>query len=411
VTIAKRKKALVIGGGISGTLAALWLRRLGFEGSIVLKEREGHLLQWFRQTRVSRVLVANREVDEAIARLQLAGEGTYPARALAVFPGSATAAWLEEQGLPLETGPEGEVWISRPLEAAQSLEGALAQAQVEVQTQYRVEAIRKQADKRFRVWPKEGEPDWGDCLILATGGERNHMMAHCEEWGLKVDPVEPAFLRLKPASQRLTQSLGDVSRSVTLRCLKSGASSRGQLLVGARGWEGPVLNGFAPEVVHQWRENRYHFSLQIDWLPDLSAGDLRRDLVRRGEQGGRQLMIDSPLWEVQGGLWRHALRLARIGDDWTWSRLRERNRQSFIHALKTDRVAIKGMGLPADERAFSGGIDPAELDPGSGQCLRLPGLWPVGEILNLPVGPSGRGSNYMWASAQVAAQAIAEMQG
>jgi predicted flavoprotein YhiN len=80
--------------------------------------------------------------------------------------------------------------------------------------------------------------------------------------------------------------------------------------------------------------------------------------------------------------------------------------QALANRLKATRMNIGGAGLPAQERAWFGGVDAADLDPASLQCKTVPGLHFAGEILDMRGPPEGGFQNLIWASAHVAGCSI-----
>jgi predicted flavoprotein YhiN len=78
----------------------------------------------------------------------------------------------------------------------------------------------------------------------------------------------------------------------------------------------------------------------------------------------------------------------------------------LANRLKASRLNIDGAGLPAQERAWFGGVDAADLDPASLEFKPVPGLYFAGEVLDVKGPPEGGFQNLIWASAHVAGCSI-----
>jgi predicted Rossmann fold flavoprotein len=402
------KKIVVIGGGLAGVAAAYWARRLSPDGLVVLYEKTDRLLGW------------NRRPGSGGPPLGLAGAGLEPAEAdfprgwplaagiLRKWPGTATRDWLSASGISLEEAPGGAFRIAGDQPPGESLRRLLEASGVTVRTGFALEALSPQPRGGFRIWSREGEQDECQRLCLATGGERNHGMALvAEHAGIAVRQVIPAYLRLRAASPRIGERLGPMERQARVRCPRTSLEALGTVRLSARGLEGEGISRLSSRLCERWRQGGYRFQLELDWVPDQRPAGLRADLSSRSVAGGRKPVGSEPLYGFGQRSWETILEMSRIDPRLSWSRLRSRQIQTLLHRLKAQGTAISGMGLPAGERAWAGGIAPEDLDIDGGRCPRLPGLHLAGEILDLLAVPGGIQSNLAWASGYLAGSGMA----
>lgn len=247
--------------------------------------------------------------------------------------------------------------------------------------------VVRNADGDFCVWFEHGTPVMGARLILAPGGGRNHAFRWAEEWGLPLTDRHPAGLnlRLKVSRSRSWSSLSPVRTSVALEKVK--------------GAEGLFLDGFM-ESTHPWlggsgvaglslvcpallARARYQGILRVNWLPDLKGG-LSLKVVRLfQEQAGRRLLAEFPWEGVPVGLWRFILQAAGVAEEIPWRSLTSRQTQMIGNQLICTRLNFDGYKLDREAGLSAGGIALTALVPGTFEVRNIPGLFWIGEAVDL----------------------------
>ncbi|MEX0324819.1 MAG: NAD(P)/FAD-dependent oxidoreductase [Puniceicoccaceae bacterium] len=398
---------LVTGGGLAGISAAYWAAGQGQEGNVVLLERSTSLLSGFQSLPSSGIPVATRSGSEGPDCLR---GGTAGERLLSAWPGSATYDWLQSIGLPLATTDEGTLLLTDLPGFREACSALLDSRGVRVLTEYPLETVSAQPGGGFRVWSRDGMALTGKSLLLATGGERNHGMKLARELGLEVNPGLPAFVRLRLTGTKLAERLGSLQKEVHLHCEKTGLEASGAVTLSPRGLEGPGLSALSAQAGKVWEQLGWNVRLRIDWNPHLSGSAIRNELQSRVQSGGRRQIGSTPLFGLNGKQWNTFLHASRINPEDPWPRIKARRLQGLVQLLKGQSLAFKGMGLPAGERAWAGGVDLQCLDAEC-QSLACPGLYFAGEIIDLLGYPGGSHVNLAWASAHVSGNAIGQSQG
>jgi hypothetical protein len=399
-------KRIIIGGGFAGIAAAYWCRRQNPEQPVSLHEKESHLLPWMDRAGLAEIPLGRLTDHETPESSEFARGGAHASGIVEKWPGLATRDWLASLGIPLETQHTGR-FTAAARQLRELLTEALISAGVEVRTEFSLETISRQPDGSFRIWSRDGLADAGQCVLLATGGARNHGMAMAREFGLEERPSIPAFVRLKAASPKLGEQLGPLTRDIRLRCARSGLEASGTATFSSRGLEGDPLSRLSCQLCEDWKQRGYRVSLEIDWIPELSASALRGELVSRTRTGKRKQVGDEAAFGFTLRQWRVFLASARIDPETPWMRLKTRKLQTLVQRLKAHQVAFSGMGLPSGERAWAGGVGSTEVDWTTGEARGVGGLYLAGEILDLLGMPGGSHLNLTWASGYLAGSAMA----
>jgi predicted Rossmann fold flavoprotein len=232
-------------------------------------------------------------------------------------------------------------------------------------------------------------------LVIASGGLSIPKMGAtpfgyqvAKQFGLKIQPCRPALVPLTFAPDDLTRyaDLAGVSTEV----VASAASGRfrEKLLFTHRGVSGPAVL----QISSYWQPGK---QVEIDLAPDRSwTGPVRaqRDLATA----------------------RAALRGVlphRLADRWlalnpppAWTNAGLDQAESTLH-----RWTFYPSGTEGYEKAevTAGGVDTGELNARSMECVKVPGLYFIGEVVDVTGHLGGFNFQWAWASGAAAGHALA----
>ncbi|CAN5147675.1 NAD(P)/FAD-dependent oxidoreductase [soil metagenome] len=235
---------------------------------------------------------------------------------------------------------------------------------VDVRVEHRITSIEKA--ERFVLHTEPGDFEAG-AVVLATGGLSIPKMgatgfAHetARRFGLKVTQTRPALV---PFTARVPE-LSGVSLEVVVRCGKT--EFREAMLFTHRGLSGPAIL----QISSYWKPGQ---EVSIDLLPDLDAVQFVKD--RRHARPKAELR--TILAEVMPQ--RLAAELAASGPE----------------TLNDWRVTPTGTEGYAKAEVTLGGIDTNELSSRTMEARKVPGLFVIGEAVDV-TGWLG-GYNFQWA--------------
>lgn len=234
------------------------------------------------------------------------------------------------------------------------------------------------------AWPKAGATDAG--------------MRLARQWGHKVIPVRPVLVPLVFPETWPLHGLAGVSLPAKVSTLApSSADSAGRM----RAFSYPLLfthKGLSGPAILQascfWRSGQ---ALHVDFLPDQSA----LDLMHQPENGKFTVL----------GLFRKLLpsRLAErlISPELATrkvAQLRKKDREALALALHDHTVIptrTEGMGKA---EAAAGGVDTTDINPRTLESRNRPGLYLIGEVLDVTGLLGGYNLHWAWASAKACAE-------
>jgi hypothetical protein len=237
-------------------------------------------------------------------------------------------------------------------------------------------------------------------LVVATGGLSIPKMGAtglvydlARQFGLKViEPRAALVPLLLGGSEKSWTELAGVSADVTVRSAR-GPTFREKLLVTHRGLSGPAVL----QASSYWRAGE---AITVDFAPEELAVELLAPLLT---QGGRR---DSTTFRQALHAClpnRIAAHLADVGAPSGWTNAALEN---AAHRLK--HWEFHPVGTEGFEKAevTAGGVDTGELDSQTMQARGVPGLFFVGEGVDVTGHLGGYNFQWAWASAVAAGKAL-----
>jgi len=237
-------------------------------------------------------------------------------------------------------------------------------------------------------------------LVVATGGPSIPKMGAtgfaydlARQFGLKVVQPRPALVPLTLSrADALFTELAGVSAEVIARCRK--AAFREAALFTHRGLSGPAIL----QISSYWKRGD---EVRIDFLPDREQDWLVQ--AKRDHPGAtlRSILRDA-LPDRLASVLDGRLGLAGPLSSHSDARLRD-----AAAALADWRFCPDGSEGFAKAEVTAGGVSTAELSSRTMEARKMPGLYFIGEAVDVTGWLGGYNFQWAWASAVAAAQALA----
>ena len=234
-------------------------------------------------------------------------------------------------------------------------------------------------------------------LVIATGGPSipklgasNTAYELARQFGLKVVQPRPALVPLTLAGEdALFTELSGVSAEVVAKCGK--ASFREAALFTHRGLSGPAIL----QISSYWQRGD---EVRIDFLPDRAPGWLLEAKRNQPRVGLRKVL---PLSD------RLAITLSeRIGLVGDLGNQSDKTLRTAEDALRSWPFLPNGSEGFAKAEVTAGGISTADLSSQTMEARRVPGLYAIGEAVDVTGWLGGYNFQWAWASAHAAGSAL-----
>jgi predicted Rossmann fold flavoprotein len=189
-----------------------------------------------------------------------------------------------------------------------------------------------------------------------------------------------------------TPAISGVSLDVTARCGR--ASFREALLFTHRGLSGPAIL----QVSSYWRPGQ---QIVVDMLPDLDAASFLKERKRTRPKAELRTVLGEKLPQ------RLAQALAPdIGPEGTMANLRDRDLEALAARLKTWTIVPTGTEGYAKAEVTVGGIDTDGLSSKTMEAKSVPGLYAIGEAVDVTGWLGGYNFQWAWSSGWVAGDSV-----
>ncbi|MBU2890564.1 NAD(P)/FAD-dependent oxidoreductase [Celeribacter halophilus] len=257
---------------------------------------------------------------------------------------------------------------------------------------------------RFTVF-LNGQPVQARNLVVATGGKSIPKMGAsgigyqiATQFGLQVLDTRPGLVPLTFAPHELEWIAPLAGTAIEARVTANGTSFDEALLFTHRGLSGPAIL----QVSNYWREGD---AITVDLLPAQNAFEALK--AERSHNGRRQMhtalatLFPAKLATALTEKWHLRGNLADQSDKAL------QDLANHIHALPLKPTGSEGYRTA---EVTLGGVDTDGLSSKTMEAKTVPGLYFIGEVVDVTGWLGGYNFQWAWASAAAAGRAIAERQ-
>lgn len=219
-----------------------------------------------------------------------------------------------------------------------------------------------------------------------------------EQFGLKVLPTRAGlvpFTLHKPLLEQL-QVLSGVSVPSTITA-ENGTLFRENLLFTHRGLSGPAVL----QISSYWQPGEF---VTVNLLPDCNLEDF---LNEQRSAHPNQSLKNTLAMQLPKRLVECLQQLGQIPDV-TLKQLNVRDQQALVETLTARRVQPNGTEGYRTAEVTLGGVDTNELSSRTMEARKAPGLYFIGEVMDVTGWLGGYNFQWAWSSAWACAQALVE---
>lgn len=403
----------VIGGGAAGMMAAGKAAYLG--AAVTLFEKNDRFGKKLYITGKGRCNVTNAcVVNEFLANVPTNPRFLYSAANN--FTPSDTMAFFEELGVPLKVERGNRVFpvSDHSSDIVNALVRYMKDNGVTTKNE-KVTAIRHLTDG-YMVETSRGAYPF-DRVIVATGGlsypttgSDGDGYRFAKELGIDVTPIRPSLVPLETSEAWCPLLQGLALKNVALTAIDTKSNKViyrdfGEMLFTHFGLSGPVVLSLS---AHLPDPTPGRYKLEIDLKPALDDATLDKRLLsdfakyaNRDFANALSDLLPSKMISVFVGL-------CGIAPHQKVHSITKAQREQILHLLKHLSVTVKRMRPIAEAIITSGGISVKELSPKTMESKKHPGLYFVGEVIDVDAYTGGFNLQIAFSTAMAAASAAVE---
>jgi predicted Rossmann fold flavoprotein len=404
----------VIGGGAAGLATAIFTRRLNPARSVAVLDGAKKLGAKILVSGGGRCNVTNSIVTEQDF---WGGKPTIVRNILRAFAVPETVAFFEEIGISLHEEHDGKLFpdANRARDVLDALLREAGRVGVAVLTDHRVHGVLPE-NNRFTLVNSHGSLS-ADRLVIATGGRSLPKSGSdgtgydiAQVLGHTIVPTTPALAPLTLDAGELHRQLSGVSHDAELTVWIDGRREvrlRGSLLWTHFGVSGPLVLNASRHWCRATLENRT-VRVTLNFLPPSTFDAIDRRLTDLTASRPRAAIPTLLATFLPAAVASALVNAVGIDESIAASQLTRADRRRLVHALVEWTLPISGTRGYNYAEATAGGVELTEIDPSTMASRVCPGLYLVGEVLDVDGRIGGFNFQWAWSSAYVAAQALAE---
>ncbi len=401
----------VIGGGASGFFTALQYAEMAPGKSVAIFEKGVHFLQKVRISGGGRCNVTHA-CDDPGEMAKNYPRGSRELRAaFHRWQPSDTVEWFRRQGVALKTEPDGRMFpvtdrsetvIDCFLERAREFGVMLYQ-------NFPLLGIHLLDDGTFSLqFEKHETPVSARSVCLATGSLKgSSLLDHLKKLEQVLQPLVPSLFAFNVSDRRISDLAGVSHPYVSIRREGANTARQGPLLITHRGFSGPAVLRLSAWEARELAETNHHFPFIIDWLPEMTATAIQAQFEENRRTHGAKLIRNSTIAPLPRRLWERIVACSGIDEQTTWGQLPKTAAKTLLDGLKAARFEAEGKTTNKDEFVTCGGIDRKTIDFRTMQSRNVPGLYFVGECIDIDGITGGFNFQAAWTTAHIAATDIA----
>ena len=402
----------IIGGGASGFFTALQYAEMTSGKRVAIFEKGAEVLQKVRISGGGRCNVTHACFDPR----ELSNHYPRGARELLAafhrWQPSDTVDWFQRHGVRLKVEADGRMFPDT--DSSETiircfLDGARALG-VPIHRKHALTSIVPRDGGGFLLgFGHLTERVGTRSLCIATGSLKDSpLLQSLRELGQSIEPLVPSLFAFNVNDPRIDGLAGVSHPRVAVRREASSRWQHGPLLITHRGFSGPAILRLSAWDAREMADAGHHFPFVIDWLPELDASALAERFAEIRRNQGAKLVRNTPLPPLSRRLWERIVACAGIDDQAVWGQLPKRESRCLMDALKHARFEATGKTTNKDEFVTCGGIERKTIDFRRMASRATPGLYFVGEAVDMDGITGGFNFQAAWTTAHIAATALAE---
>jgi predicted Rossmann fold flavoprotein len=302
--------------------------------------------------------------------------------------------WLENRGVRVKTEPDGRIFpVSNNSQTIIDCFRRAAQSNgVSIRTSSRAINFEARQDG-WEIELAEGPALTSKFLLLSTGSDKM-IWEKLKAMNLQIIEPVPSLFTFHIDDKEL-QSLSGVSfEKVKVTAL--GMEMNGPALITHWGLSGPAVLKLSAFGALDFALKSYRFKIRVDFLPLLKKDQILETFRHFQQNDLKRKVVNTVPFELSRRFWEYICQKAGVREFQNWSETGKKHFAQLTELLKNASFEVTGKSTFKEEFVTAGGIDLSEVDSGTFQITKYPGLFAAGEVLNIDAVTGGFNFQAAW---------------
>lgn len=400
------KKIIVTGGGAAGMMAAVSVLQMG--GRVVLFEKNEKLGKKLFITGKGRCNLTN-DCDMETLFQNIMTNSKFLYSVFYGFDNHAVMDWFEKAGCPVKTERGGRVFpvSDHAYDVTAALERQLRKGKADIRLHTEVKRLLAEDGKIKGVELADGSVEYGDAVILATGGLSYPLTGSdgdgyrmAEEEGHTIKETFPSLVPLTIQEEWCKSlqglSLKNVRASLFMEGKKLLYEGFGEMLFTHFGVSGPLILSASSYYGKKGKGDKA--VLRLDLKPALTPEQVDKRLLRDFEENKNKQFKNSLGKLFPSKLIPVMIALSGIDGEKKVHEVTKEERVRLAHLIKDLRMTVTGTRGYAEAVITRGGIHVKEVNPSTMESKIIKGLYFAGEMLDVDALTGGFNLQIAWST-------------
>lgn len=406
-------KILIIGGGAAGMLAAVAAAGNGHEVHVFEKnEKLGKKLYITGKGRCN--LTNACDMDTLFSSVCTNEKFLYSA--FYGFTNQDAMAFFEKAGVPIKTERGGRVFpvSDKSADVIDALKRRMKKEGVRFHLNAEVKEVRTEDGRASGILLADGSSIRGDAVIVATGGlsyastgSTGDGYRFARELGHTVTDCLPSLVPFNVREDFVKELQGLSLKNVEISIYngkKELYREFGEMLFTHFGVSGPLILT-ASSCVGKLAAKQ-ELKLVLDLKPALSLEQLDQRVLRDFEEQKNRSFKNAAAGLFPAKFHPVMIKLSGIDPDKKVNVISREERQRFVQLIKHLEMTITGLRGFNEAIITKGGVSVKEINPSTMESRLVPGLYFIGEVLDLDAVTGGFNLQIAWSTAYAAGNAM-----
>jgi len=395
---------IIIGGGAAGFFTAINLVEKNPKLKVGILERGKNVLEKVRISGGGRCNVTHAcFVPNDLVKFYPRGERELKGP-FHQFCSGDTIDWFEKHGVELKIEEDGRMFpVSDSSQTIiECFLNAVQKLKIDVLTGHSVQELYQGVN----YWKVTTNQDVFSCeKVVLTTGSNPKIWELLETLGHTIVPPVPSLFTFNIKDNRIKELMG-VATHASVKVKNSKLKASGPLLITHWGMSGPGILRLSAWGARELAEKKYHFAIQINWIPEYSFDEIMEELKIIKEDNTKKLVAKYAQFNLPKRLWESLTKAATISEETKWAEVNKKQLQQLAEQLTNGEFQVNGKSTFKEEFVTAGGIDLKEVNFKTMESKILPNIFFAGEILNIDAITGGFNFQNAWTSGFIVAENI-----
>lgn len=318
-------------------------------------------------------------------------------RVFTIFDNKSTWDWFENEGVKLVLQDDECVFPASQdaMQIVNLLLTRMRQLGVNIHTNHKIDSVKTLMDEY-------------DSVVVTTGGcSRQDGFKMFEGLDLELVPPVPSLFTFNLPSSPVRDLMGTVVENAQVSLAGTKFKASGPLLITHWGMSGPAILKLSSYAARHLAEARYEAILLVNWFGGEDLDSVRSYIQKSAVKNPLKQVVNSHPDHIPSRLWTYLITKSKIREDARWAELGQKGLNRLAETLTNDSYHIKGQSRFKEEFVTCGGIALSNINNKTLECVKHPGLYFAGEVLDIDGITGGFNLQAAWSTGYLAAESIA----